>query len=79
MLNRRELHTYELGAYISAYANIFENWTRFPEVTMMLNTTTSANNFNALVIAANYKRRDEDQNWSIPKDLCSNNEYQYRY
>ena len=61
MLNRRELHTYELGAYISAYTNIFENGTRFTEATMILNTTTSANNSNALVIAANYKRRDEDQ------------------
>jgi len=60
MLNGRELRACELGAYISAYAGMFEDGARFPEATTMLDATTTANNSNASVIATNHYKDNMD-------------------
>mmetsp|Transcript_21916 Transcript_21916/g.40880 ORF Transcript_21916/g.40880 Transcript_21916/m.40880 type:complete len:587 (-) Transcript_21916:347-2107(-) len=46
-IHGRELTAVELGAYIKAYAKMFENGARFPKATTMLEATSSANNTNA--------------------------------
>ena len=43
----RELTAAELGAYIKAYAKMFESGARFPEAATMLEATANANNSNA--------------------------------
>jgi len=43
----RELTAAELGAYIKAYAEMFESGARFPEAATMLEATANANNSNA--------------------------------
>ena len=52
----RELTAAELGAYIKAYAGLFEQGAHFPETGTMLEATSSANNANAMALSvAKYK------------------------
>lgn len=46
-IHGRDLTAVELGAFIKAYAEMFEEGARFPKATTMLEATSSANNTNA--------------------------------
>mmetsp|Transcript_20194 Transcript_20194/g.29737 ORF Transcript_20194/g.29737 Transcript_20194/m.29737 type:complete len:618 (+) Transcript_20194:325-2178(+) len=61
IINGRELTAVELGAYIKAYALLFESGAHFPTAATMLDATSKANNSNATNIAINKYKEEMDK------------------
>jgi len=51
----------ELGAFIKAYAGLFEHGANFPETGTMLEATSSANNANAISLSVQKYKSEMDQ------------------
>lgn len=60
-IHGRELTAAELGAYIKAYASMFESGAHFPEASTMLDATTYANNTNAINLSIKEYKEKMDQ------------------
>eukprot|EP00565_Helicotheca_tamesis_P005823 CAMPEP_0185730704 /NCGR_PEP_ID=MMETSP1171-20130828/10738_1 /TAXON_ID=374046 /ORGANISM="Helicotheca tamensis, Strain CCMP826" /LENGTH=621 /DNA_ID=CAMNT_0028399815 /DNA_START=84 /DNA_END=1949 /DNA_ORIENTATION=- len=69
VIHGRELTAVELGAYVKAYALLFESGAHFPEAATMLDATAKANNSNATSLAIQAYKDDMDK---IAGVMCSN-------
>lgn len=61
IIHGRELTAAELGAYVKAYAKMFESGAKFPKAETMLEATASANNANATNLSATSYREALDK------------------
>jgi atlastin len=60
VIHGRELTAAELGAYIQAYASLFEHGANFPDTGTMLEATSSANNANAISLSVQKYKGEMD-------------------
>lgn len=60
-IHGHELNAAEFGAYVAAYAQLFQSGAKFPEAATLLEATATTNNTNAIQLALNIYQEEMDR------------------